>query len=329
MADEHQDVGTAYWVTMTVILTLGVIVNIAALWICFRPENRKKEITPLIANIAVADLILITCGHTSTHLRGAALQRNEPPCMWIAILNGIVGIVTIVTMASINILLLRKMQSVVMVNLPACRMAALIACIWGYSISVMSTPLLGWGSFYPGKSSANCEPEWTSRGLGDISYNVTLLVTAFVFPMAVIIYTFYRIKRRLRNEIPTAFPQGRRRMYTTLSRMMVGVTVAFTLSWSPYAILSVISMVTGRPIIHVVPSLMAKSSVMYTPIVYIAFSRSFRSAVNALYSLLTRTKMRPIVIKSPAVIYRVREAKIEYVSHVSNPLVLPAHASRD
>ena len=65
-----------------------------------------------------------------------------------------------------------------------------------------------------------------------------------------------------------------------IAMVVLATVVSFFLSWSPYAIVSLGSTLTGAPLTSVsvalVPDLMAKASVVYNPILYVLINGSFR-----------------------------------------------------
>lgn len=72
----------------------------------------------------------------------------------------------------------------------------------------------------------------------------------------------------------------RRRWQMSLLRLTTVAIAAFTLSWSPYCLVSLISAFRGNNVLSAgeaeVPALMAKASVIYNPIVYTVMNRRFR-----------------------------------------------------
>ncbi|EDO41996.1 predicted protein, partial [Nematostella vectensis] len=167
--------------------------------------------------------------------------------------------------------------------------------IWTYSACVVFPPLFGWNRIVPGTAHTSCEPDWSNQTSLGLSYNIYMMVFGFFLPLICISFTFYRIRKyvtqhsdhvkcRVTISAPTVLQNTfKKRAYVELVRMMAGVVTAFTLSWSPYAIVCLKSMVVGEqklaPFTSEVTALMAKASAVYNPIVYVVLSKRFRSSL--------------------------------------------------
>lgn len=70
--------------------------------------------------------------------------------------------------------------------------------------------------------------------------------------------------------------------------MTTATIVAFLLSWSPYAIVSLAAAIKGRHVLTggeaEIPELMAKASVIYNPIVYTIMNERFRRTLWVILS---------------------------------------------
>ena len=71
-------------------------------------------------------------------------------------------------------------------------------------------------------------------------------------------------------------------------RVVVCMTLAFFISWSPYAIVSLAGTVLGResiaPSLSLIPELLAKASVVYNPILYVLLNSKFRVTLLQVFS---------------------------------------------
>ena len=80
-----------------------------------------------------------------------------------------------------------------------------------------------------------------------------------------------------------------------LSQMITAIILAFLLSWSPYCVVSLISNFKGShvisPELSLVPELMAKSSVIYNPIIFNCVSTKIRSSLLRIITSCSNCKL--------------------------------------
>ena len=71
-------------------------------------------------------------------------------------------------------------------------------------------------------------------------------------------------------------------------RVVVCMTLAFFISWSPYAAVSLAGTVLGHesiaPSFSLIPELLAKASVVYNPILYVLLNSKFRVTLLQVFS---------------------------------------------
>ena len=71
-------------------------------------------------------------------------------------------------------------------------------------------------------------------------------------------------------------------------RVVVCMTLAFFISWSPYAVVSLAGTVLGResiaPSLSLIPELLAKASVVYNPVLYVLLNSKFRVTLLQVFS---------------------------------------------
>ena len=77
------------------------------------------------------------------------------------------------------------------------------------------------------------------------------------------------------------------------------------LSWAPYCFVSLVSIVSGKPVIEnweaEIPELFAKASVVYNPIIYAIMNRSFRAS---LHRILRRRRCNVVIPEIPVIAKR-------------------------
>lgn len=85
---------------------------------------------------------------------------------------------------------------------------------------------------------------------------------------------------------------------TKVVRMTVTAIIVFMLSWSPYCFVSIAAVFKGSHVFNSgeaeIPELMAKASVIYNPIVYVAMNDRFRGTLSRLISCKIHSSVAPV-----------------------------------
>ena len=189
----------AYIVVMTVILIVGFVGNVLTIVVLRRQEHRDKNITPLMINLAIADIIIIVFGYpvavaANVSYSGLDLRKSRPQCVWSGFINGSVGITAIANLTIMSLVMYSSFRSLGNpTGTPRSKMAAIIASTWLYGVMAMFPPLVGWNEFVPGASGISCSPNWVPKTKAGVAYNVFLVFVGFILPLGVIIFCYYMI----------------------------------------------------------------------------------------------------------------------------------------
>ena len=174
--------------------------------------------------------------------------------------------------------------------------------LWLCALIWSSMPLFGWSSYTLERIGTSCSIEWRSDNSGDISYALCLTTACFVLPMSVIIYCYYKSHRAVQQlsglavqnwgenaRVTQKTIQAQRKM----AFIIMAITIDFAVvAWTPYAIVSLVSMFGPHLVSDIgasIPAYIAKSSACYNPINYVFIYKTFR---RRLWSLLWFGKTR-------------------------------------
>lgn len=194
----HEKGYLAYGISMFLILSIGFVGNVLTLLVLKQREHRSRGVTPLMINVALADISIIVFGYPiaiQSTFRGKLLERST--CVWVAFINGTVGITSIFTLTEMVVM---SYFGVKQVNTNTHRLSThqvifLIGSAWLYGSFCMFPPLLGWSRFVVTSSKISCCPDWAGKSAADISYNLLLVAFGFIFPLAVMIVCYHKIFR--------------------------------------------------------------------------------------------------------------------------------------
>ena len=188
----------AYIVVMTVILAVGFVGNVLTIIILRYREHRKKNITPLMINLAVADIFIIVFGYpvvVAANVSSSGLDISST-CVWSGFVNGSVGIASIANLTMMSLVMYSSFKRLSnRTKISRNKLAAMISFTWLYGITAMIPPLLGWNEFVPGASGVSCCPNWVPETKAGVAYNGLLVFVGFILPLSVVTFCYHRIYR--------------------------------------------------------------------------------------------------------------------------------------
>ena len=190
-----------YIAVMTVILVVGFVGNVLTIVVLRCKEHRDKNITPLMINLAIADIIIIVFGYpvviaANISSSGLDIRKNRYQCVWSGFVNGAVGIAAIANLTMMSVLMYSSFKRLAnTTSIPRGKMAAIISCTWLYGVIAMVPPLVGWNEFVPGDSGISCCPNWVPKTKAGVAYNGLLVFVGFILPLSIIMFCYYKIYR--------------------------------------------------------------------------------------------------------------------------------------
>ena len=165
--------------------------------------------------------------------------------------------------------------------------------MWMYALFWSLMPLCGWSGFEKEGIGTSCSVRWKSQTKLDVSYNICLILACFVLPVSVIVVCYYKTCREInrtgrRAKTTWGITSPFTRKTFEIQRKMVILfglmTVAFLVAWTPYAVVSIISMICGPDVISditaSIPAYFAKSSNCYNPVLYFFLYKRMRRQVR-------------------------------------------------
>ncbi|NXH02147.1 OPSP protein, partial [Loxia leucoptera] len=144
---------------------------------------------------------------------------------------------------------------------------------WTYSLLWTVPPLLGWSSYGPEGAGITCSVNWHSRDANNASYIICLFIFCLVIPFAIIVYSYGKLLCAVRQVSRTA----RRGREQRVLRMVMVMVLCFLLCWLPYAAVALLA-TFGQPGLitpaaSIIPAILAKSSTVYNPIIYVFLNK--------------------------------------------------------
>lgn len=193
----HKNGYFLYGFVMFFILAVGFLGNVLTLLVLKHRKHRRRSVTPLMINLALADILIIVIGYPiaiQANLRGELLTKSS--CQWVGFINGTVGIASILTLTEMSVLSYYGLKQVNRnLRLSARQVVWLNGAPWLYGGFCMLPPLLGWNRFVLSASEVSCCPDWTGKSSWDTIYNILLVILGFFAPFTVMIICYWEIYR--------------------------------------------------------------------------------------------------------------------------------------
>ncbi|KAG7463415.1 hypothetical protein MATL_G00176320 [Megalops atlanticus] len=260
------------------IMIFGFLNNLIVLILFCKFKTLRTPVNMLLLNISVSDMLVCLFGTTlsfASSIRGRWLVGRYG-CMWYGFINSCFGIVSLISLA---ILSNDRYSTLTILNkrAPDYRKPLLaVGGSWLYSLLWTVPPLLGWSSYGLEGAGTSCSVTWTSRTLESHSYIICLFIFCLALPVLVMVYCYGRLLYAVKQVGRIRKTAARRREFHILF-MVITTVVCYLLCWMPYGVVALMA-TFGRPgiitpIASVVPSILAKSSTVINPLIYILMNK--------------------------------------------------------
>ncbi|XP_043855239.1 opsin-3 [Dromiciops gliroides] len=281
---------------------LGLCNNLLVLVLYYKFQRLRTPTHLLLVNISFSDLLVSLFGVTFTFVSclRSGWVWDTVGCAWDGFSNSLFGIVSIMTLTVLAYERYNRIVHAKVINFSWAWRA--ITYIWLYSLVWTGAPLLGWNRYTLEIHGLGCSVDWKSKDPNDSSFVLFLFLGCLVLPVGVMAYCYGHILYAIRmlrcvEELQTIQVIKILRYEKKVAKMCFLMIATFLFCWMPYAVICVLvangygSRVT--PTVAIIPSLFAKSSTAYNPIIYIFMSRKFRRCLLQLLCFRQLKFQRP------------------------------------
>ncbi|XP_063744111.1 teleost multiple tissue opsin 2b [Eleginops maclovinus] len=267
-------------VVLGFIMTFGFLNNFIVLLLFCKFKKLRTPVNMMLLNISVSDMLVCLFGTTlsfASSIRGRwLLGRNG--CSWYGFINSCFGIVSLI---SLVILSYDRYSTLTVYNKrgPDYRKPLLaVGGSWLYSLFWTVPPLLGWSSYGIEGAGTSCSVSWTVKTAQSHAYIICLFIFCLGIPILVMIYCYSRLLWAVKQVGKIRKTAARRREYHILF-MVLTTAACYMLCWMPYGVVAMMATFGPpniiSPVASVVPSLLAKSSTVINPLIYILMNKQF------------------------------------------------------
>ena len=280
-----------------IVVVCGTAFNGVVVWTLLKNVTKLSPPNILILSIAISDFF--ACSIAVPIAVRANLAKEWPlestGCQAHAFMSFLFGLVSITHLATIAV---EKYLTIVKTVVRGYyfsnkQILIIVAALWLYSLLYSIAPLAGWSRYdMEGTEYASCSIKWDSTSTADLAYFFVVFLGCFLAPVAVIFFSYYKIykvnKRVLftiaRYSLPSSHQKSaaiRKQRKTALHFFVV--ILAFLVSWTPYAVVSIIIIFSKHEILSLVaisaPSVFAKLSFLCNSILYALIYKRIRREI--------------------------------------------------
>ena len=282
------DVGyNIYGTAMAFILAAGCVLQALCFLTLIHQDSKRLELTSYFLNIVLANAVMML-GSFPTTVASAFAQMHilsTAVCEMTAFCAGTGAIAMMITLTCSTVKIYQKITNQAIANrmlmaawFSPWRNVKILVGVWFYATAVTLPPLVGWSRMTLQAGDTNCAPNWTAQTSAEVAYVIVLSFLAFVLPLTVDCVYFVKIYKFLRHCPGSAINSLRlKKNFLKVAKMVATNIAVFAISWAPYCVCAYISLLGGSEIFRtdssVAPSVFAKASVLFNPIIYMVFSQ--------------------------------------------------------
>ncbi|KAI8796979.1 parapinopsin [Biomphalaria glabrata] len=292
---EYALIGSA----LAAVAAVGTIFNGMAITVFFRYRELRSPTNSFVIALCVCDFFMSVIGapiptyyaFMNTSITSSTL------CSLDAFTVYFLSCTSIYLLAAISVdryFIIVKPVSSLVITQKIATLAIFICFSVGLFWALM--PLVGWNGYSLEGIGVACSVTWNRPDVLFNSFIIALFLACFLIPLLVMAFCYLSIIFTVRKIFRGAIMKNLKKHYTIECQMIKTVIlmiVLFAVSWLPYAIVS-FSMAFGSPfnmtrLVETVPALIAKSSCIWNPIVYVSMNSHFRAGFLSLLPCMKKS----------------------------------------
>nr|Q4R1I4.1 RecName: Full=Melanopsin; AltName: Full=Opsin-4; AltName: Full=amphi-MOP [Branchiostoma belcheri]BAE00065.1 melanopsin [Branchiostoma belcheri] len=296
----HYIVGTAVFC----IGCCGMFGNAVVVYSFIKSKGLRTPANFFIINLALSDF-LMNLTNMPIFAVNSAFQRwllSDFACELYGFAGGLFGCLSINTLMAISMdryLVITK-PFLVMRIVTKQRVMFAILLLWIWSLVWALPPLFGWSAYVSEGFGTSCTFDYMTPKLSYHIFTYIIFFTMYFIPGGVMIYCYYNIfatvksgdkqfgkavKEMAHEDVKNKAQQERQRKNEIKTAKIAFIVISLFMSaWTPYAVVSALGTLGYQdlvtPYLQSIPAMFAKSSAVYSPIVYAITYPKFREAVK-------------------------------------------------
>nr|QNN94671.1 ciliary opsin [Malacoceros fuliginosus] len=269
---------------------IGVASNVVLVWVFAANKHLRSPMNWLFISLTMGDIVVAVGGSwvAFTHT-AAGLIMDDITCQlygFITFTGGTGNIIAVTVLAIERFLCVVRPCNIS--NITHGRAFTSIAITWIYASVISSGPLFGLGHYRHEAGGTWCSIDWEDSTPSTNIYIIIIFIACFFLPLAIVIFCYSVIYRKVKEVAVTQTTRSTAaKAQQGVMKQSIAIVVCLMVAWTPYAIVClIVTVLKHNPFsIHVaaVPSLFAKTSNCWNPIIYFGLNKQFR---NALFKMI-------------------------------------------
>ncbi|XP_077989875.1 visual pigment-like receptor peropsin [Glandiceps talaboti] len=284
---------TTVAVFLGIIGVFGTFNNLLTIVAWAKNKSLRTPISIFLVNLNLGDFFVSVFATPLTfaaNVTGRWLY-GETACSCYAFLNAAAGVNSIFTLAVLSVERYLVIRCPLTTRKITRRLALVhVSLIWVMTLITTTPPFFGWGRYTPEGPGTSCSVNWESGKPSDVSYILFLFTVVLFIPLVIMVfcywnvaYVVYKSSKRVADFTTVTRHTNLAKKETKVAVMVVLMVACFVICWGPYAVLSLyVAFGNAEKVtttMAFIPSIVAKSSTVYNPIIYFALNKKFREAI--------------------------------------------------
>ncbi|CAH1794499.1 unnamed protein product [Owenia fusiformis] len=279
---------TTLGLVIALIGIIGMTTNAMVIILFVKNKELRTPSNVHLLSMTISDLAISVFGNPFSASSSLAMRWlfGLTLCHWYGFANTCFGLVSLVTHAMIAVdrycVICHDIKSTI-------KRATLMSCLaWLYCIIWSIFPIFGWSSYSPEGPGTWCSVTWERNINNTNSFVVCLFVFTVLIPVGILLFCYARIFNTYRKTIYNVVFESSENTTRSLMkqewrlvRMTALLVSGYLLAWMPYSVMSLM-VVLGQHVSFTgaaLPSIFAKTSTCYNPVIYVFLHDKMRKSL--------------------------------------------------
>ncbi|XP_069830107.1 opsin-5 [Dendropsophus ebraccatus] len=267
------------------LLVIGVLSTVGNGYVLYMACRRKKKLRPaelMTVNLAICDLGISVTGKPFAIVSFFSHRWvfGWSVCQWYGWVSFFFGCGSLITMTVVSLDRYFKICHMRYGTwLKRSHAFTSLFIVWAYASFWATLPAVGVGNYAPEPFGTTCTLDWwlAQASLKGKMFVLSIFLFCLLLPTVVIVFSYAKIIAKVKSSAEEVAHfdtrnQNNHTLEIKLTKVAMLICTGFLIAWIPYAVVSIWS-AFGRPDsvpieFSVIPTLLAKSSPMYNPIIY-------------------------------------------------------------